>query len=638
MAGKQLFEFGTFRLDTLDRLIWNGEERVDLPPKVFDTLVALVRSGGRLVTKEELIRTVWPDVVVEEGSLNQAVYQLRKALHDGEEGARLIETVPRQGYRLLAAVREREAGEPGLPAQNEQREPPGAVVLNTGTARRRSRWAWAALLAVAVLSTALFSVMWLRGRTDASTLRSIAVLPLQNLSTDPNQEFFAEGMTDELITRLAQVRELKVVSKTSVMQYKGTRKKLPQIGQELGVDAVVEGSVLRSGNRIRITAQLIRAAADRHLWARSYEFDMGDLLSVQARVAEAITREISLNLTAGERARLEKASTANTAAYDAYLHGRHAWSRRNEKDLRAAVASFQQAIDLDPNFASAYAGLADCYTLLALWARHNAVFPDARVAAQKALDLDDGLAEAHTSLAAVKVYLDWDWAGAEREFKRALELNPNDPQAHHWYGNMLLLPLGRHAEAIREMRRALELDPFSLILTADLGCAYYFARRYDTAFEQYRKVQAIDPDFVPLHYYLLQYYQTMNRYDEWFHESLEYARAEGHADWAETLERLSPKRDWRSLLAPWTTPDAPPLPGSLAGVYALLGDRSRALTKLEEYVRLRDPVCIYLKTAPVWDSLRSDRGFQQLERRVGLEPEVSDVAGGNASASPRSRR
>jgi TolB-like protein len=231
-------------------------------------------------------------------------------------------------------------------------------------------------------------------RAEAASLRSIAVLPLQNLSSDPNQEFFAEGMTDELITRLAQVRELKVVSKTSVMQYKGTRKTLPRIGQELGVDAIVEGSVIRSGNRIRITAQLIRAAVDRHLWANSYEFEIGDVLSLQARVAEAITREVSLNLSAGERARLAKPRTANAAAYEAYLHGRYAWSRRNERDIRAAVAHFQQAIALDPNFASAYAGLADCYTLLALWASRLGLFPDARLAAQKALELDDGLAEA----------------------------------------------------------------------------------------------------------------------------------------------------------------------------------------------------------------------------------------------------
>ena len=616
MERKQLFEFGRFHLDPVERLLLSGQERVELPPKAFDTLVALVRNSGRLVTKDELLRAVWPDVVVEEGNLSQAVYQLRRALRDGEEGERLIETVPRQGYRFLAAVREGE--EPAVASPYLRPDGPSSGVAATPPARRWPRWLVGGLALAAVLFAALSSARFLRARAQASSLRSIAVLPLQNLSTDPNQEFFAEGMTDELITRLAQVRELKVVSKTSVMQYKGTRKALPQIGRELGVDAVVEGSVLRSGERVRITAQLIRAATDRHLWARSYEFEMGDVLSLQARVAEAITREVSLNLTAGERARLAKPRTANAAAYEAYLRGRYAWSRRDEKDLRAAVEYFQQAIALDSNFASAYAGLADCYTLLALWARRNQVFPDARLSAQRALDLDEELADAHTSLAAVKIYLDWDWAGAEREFKRALELNPNSPQAHHWYGNMLLGPLARHSEAIQEIQRALELDPLSLILTADLGCAYYLARRYDVAFEQYRKVLAIDPGFVPLHYYLLQYYRTTNRYDEWFRESLAYARAEGHADWAAALERVSPKRDWRSLLEPWATQGAPPLPGGPAALYAVLGDRRRALAELEKSIRLHDPSVIYLRTDPAWDSFRSDPGFQRFEQRVGL--------------------
>ena len=421
-----------------------------------------------------------------------------------------------------------------------------------------------------------------------------------------------------MITRLAQVRELKVVSKTSMMQYKDTRKSLPAIGRELGVDAIVEGSVLRSGNRVRITAQLIGAASDRHLWAGSYEFEAGDILAVQARVAEAIAREVSLKLSAGERARIQKQSTVNAGAYEAYLHGRYSWSRRNEKDMRTAVECSQQAIALDPNFASAYAGLADCYTRLALWGRENRVSPDARVAAQKALDLDDSLAEAHTSLAAVKIYQDWDWAGAEREFKRAVELNPNYAQAHHWYANMLLGLLARHTEAIHEMRRALELDPLSLILTADLGCAYYLARRYDETLEQYRKVQEIDPDYVPLHYYLVQYYRATNKYDDWLRESMVYSRSEGRGDWAALLEKRTPGHDWRSLIQPWTAHGAPLLPGGIAGVYEMLGERDRALAALAESVSNHDPIVIYLRTDPLWDPIREDPRFKQLAHRVGF--------------------
>jgi TolB-like protein/Tfp pilus assembly protein PilF len=318
------------------------------------------------------------------------------------------------------------------------------------------------------------------------------VLPLQNLSNDPNQEYFVDGMTDALITDLAQIRELKVVSKTSIMQYKGTLTPLPQIGGELGVDAVVEGSVLRSGDRVRITAQLIRTASDRHIWAETYDGDLKDVLSLQARVAEAITNQVKLNLTAEETGRLRRIPTVHPEAFDLYLRGRYAWNQRNSESFHRATQYFSQAIEKDSNFALAYSGLADTYTLLVLYGE-GAAMSEAKTTAEKALRLDDTLAEAHTSLAAVKILHDWDWQGAEQEFQRAIELNPNSAQAHHWYGNLLLGPQGRHDEAIAEPLRAQELNPLSPIINADTGFAYYLAGRYDLALPGYQKVLAANP-------------------------------------------------------------------------------------------------------------------------------------------------
>src|SRR5579872_1628477 len=355
------YKFGAFRLDPAGRELRHGSKRLDLPPRVFDTLVALVEEKGNLVVKDRLMRTVWPDTVVEENNLSQAVYLLRKILHEGESGARFIETVPKQGYRFVARVREVVtdtdedamnilAGNNGsvvqnaLPAGPENGSAPPAIKPQADTTSLRAdesapsaRWPlWVGVLCgtVAVLLLlVIVRVATSRGsrqeQSDLGSLRSVAVLPLQNLSNDPEQEYFADGMTDQLITDLAQVRELRVVSKTSVMQYKGAHRSLPQIGRELGVDAVVEGSVLRSGNRVRITAQLIQTATDSHLWAKSYEGEIKDILSLQALVAEAITSEVKLSLSVAERDRLHRSRPVNPEAYEAYLKGRYSWNRRN---------------------------------------------------------------------------------------------------------------------------------------------------------------------------------------------------------------------------------------------------------------------------------------------------------------------
>jgi len=581
-AVRQLFQFGPFVLDPGERLLLHGAARMELPPRAFDTLLTLVENSGRLLEKDQLMRTVWGDTVVEENNLSQVIYLLRKALRDGEDGARYIETVPKRGYRFVAEVREFEPGKgngdryngsagfnsPASSVANDRMLAPASPAAEPGAASESefgrhsspgTNWtqspgrnpgmgrAWtaglAAVLAIVIVA-AVALLQWtawkekLFGKADAGPIRSVAVLPLQNLSNDPGQEYFVDGMTDQLITDLAQIRELKVVSKSSIMQYKGTRTPLPQIGHELGVDAVVEGSVLRSCDRVRITAQLIRTATDRHIWAETYDGDLRDVLSLQARVAEAITDQVKLNLTAEESGRLRRTPIVNPEAFDLYMRGRFAWNQRNSESFHKAIQYFSQAIEKDPKFALAYSGLADTYTLLALYGEGSAAMTEAKTAAEKALRLDDTLAEAHTSLAAVKILHEWDWQGAEQEFHRAIELNPSSAQSHHWYGNLLLGPEGRHEEAIAELLRARELSPLSQIINADTGFAYYLAGRYDLALPAYQKVLAANPNFVPVHFYLQKYYRQTGQYDLWVKENIEDTRLGGSAEQAQSLQQV----------------------------------------------------------------------------------------------------
>ena len=662
-----LYEFGPFVLDPGERLVRHGAARMELPPRAFDTLLVLVENSGHLLEKDALMRTVWRDTVVEENNLSQVIYLLRKALRDGEDGVRYIETVPKRGYRFVAEVREFEPDEGNglgsngfrLTAASSASSNNGGRVTEVaaagsksdgdtrlagagakgfeGPAQNSAAWrGWipglvGGLAIVAVVALLLWTGWRQRlfGGADSGPIRSVAVLPMQNLSNDPNQEYFVDGMTDELITDLAQVRELKVVSKTSIMQYKGTRTPLPEIGRELGVDAVVEGSVLRSGDRVRITAQLIRAATDRHIWAETYDGDLKDVLSLQARVAEAITNQVKLNLTVEESSRLRRAPAVNPEAFDLYLRGRYAWNQRNPEGFQKAIEYFNEAIEKDSKFALAYSGLADCHTLLALYGGGRSNMTEAQAAAEKALQLDSTLAEAHTSLAAVKVLRNWDWQGAEQEFHRALELNPNFAQAHHWYGNLLLGPEGRHEEAIAELQRAQELNPLSLIIKADTGFAYFLAGRSDLALQAYQKVVAVNPNFIPVHFYLAKYYLQTGQHDLWLKESAEDLRLAGALGRAQSLEQSYAQGGFRAAVEATakssTTVSAAngksfrmDSCGS-AEANAMLGRNGLALSALEDCYRWSEPNLLYLKVDPVWTSLRGEPRFQDLLGRLHLQ-------------------
>ncbi|MBI3950869.1 MAG: tetratricopeptide repeat protein [Acidobacteria bacterium] len=460
------------------------------------------------------------------------------------------------------------------------------------------------------------------------TIKSLAVLPFVNLTADPEQEYFADGVTDMLIADLAKLRALGVISRTSVMRYKGTRKSLPEIGRELNVDAVVEGSVLRSDDRIRITAQLIHAATDRHLWVATYERDVRDILSLQREISGNIAQEIRITLTPQEQARLTSAGQINPAAYEAYLKGRYYWNWRVGEGFNRAIGYFQQAVELDPNYALAYVGLADCYNLLAnydLLPPREAV-PKAKAAAKKALELDGTLAEAHASLAFARMYYDWDWQGAESQFQRAIDLNPNYAAVHHWY-SLYLAMMGRSDEAMAEMRRAQELDPLSLIINTNVGWLYYFARQYDQAIGQCRKVLEMDANFFSARVKLGWTYEQRGMHEQAIAEfqtvlnvssddpalramlSRGYALS-GRRDEAVRILHQLGEQSQRSYVSPYL----------IALVYTGLGEKDQAFDWLEKAYENRCGWLAWLRVDPKLDSLRSDSRFADLLRRVGLTP------------------
>jgi len=497
------------------------------------------------------------------------------------------------------------------------------------------RWSRAALAsgAAAVMLLAALVVLnvggWrerLLGRAAHAQIESLAVLPLTNFSRDPEQEYFADGMTEALITELAQISALRVISRTSVMRYKGTVKPLPEIARELHVDAVVEGSVARSGDHVRISAQLIEAATDRHLWAKSYERDLSDVLQMEGELARAVAREIQVKLTPQEQTRLTSARTVNPEAHDAYLKGRYYMNKTTEENVNKGIKYFQHAISIDRGYASAYAGLADAYYLLSnLRLPPQEAMPKARAAATKALELDQTLADAHTSLAVVKAFYDWQWPEAENEFRRALKLNPSYAPAHLWYGT-LLSDLGRHDEALAEIQRALEIDPLSVNTSERLGETYYWRRQYDLAIEQYRKTLEMDPSFFPAHWGLGWAYEQKGMLKEAIAEDKETVRLGGGLGASALLGHAyavaGKKSEAQQILRQLKSQSGKSFVSAydLATIYVGLGEKERALTLLKDGYEQRAEGLVWLKVDPVFDSLRSDPRFQDLLRRVGLPP------------------
>jgi TolB-like protein/DNA-binding winged helix-turn-helix (wHTH) protein/Tfp pilus assembly protein PilF len=621
--------FGTYELHSGE--LRKAGLRIKVQQQPLRLLEMLLERPGEIVTREELRSRMWPQESFGDfdQAVNVAVAKLRTALGDSADNPRFVETIPRRGYRFLAEV---SVSDPSprhpLVSSDQTSSSQANVPIARDTPPRSNRmvWAVAAVAAVLLLSTSVW-VFLKRGSPEATSLpgapvsgavSSLAVLPLENLSTD-SQDYFADGMTDELITDLAQIGALRVISRTSIMPYKGIRKPLGQIARELNVDAVVEGTVLRSGTRVRITAQLIRAPADQHLWAQSYEGDVRDTLALQKKVAREIAEQIRITITPKEAAALATAKMVNPEAYDSYLKGQYFSKKRTADDFRKATAYFSQAIAIEPNYALPHAGLADIYQL--------SDRPQlAREEVQRALKLDDQSAEAHNSLANLLYLFNHDWQGAEKEFKRAVELDHNYAPAHHWYSMYLALE-GRREEALAEAQKAYELDPLSPVVGANLAKILQEDAQYDLAIEQAKKTLDLEPNSALTHAVLGVVYHEKKMYTEAIAEykkalqlggsPSEYRGLLGYTD-AVSGNHSEAKKMIAELktLRPRETRAAL----DIAVVYSGLGNRESAMQWLEKAEHEHVTDLIGIEQDARFSALRTDPRFRALARRIGGPP------------------
>jgi TolB-like protein/Flp pilus assembly protein TadD len=563
------------------------------------------------------MKRVWPNAFVEEGNLNKNIFVLRKTLEELDSGLEYIETVPKRGYRFVAPVKPVLIPLAGVESPSVQTAVP---IRPAAISRKFIAGVFGVVLLVVIMGLLAWRTPW-RG-SSVGTVRSIAVLPLESLSADAGQDYSADGMTDELITDLGQIGSLRVISRTSIMKYKGVHKPLPQIASELAVDAVVEGTVFRSGNRVRITAQLIQARLDRHLWAGSYEGDLRDVLALQNEVATAIADQIRIKLTPQEQAALKSALVLNSESQDAYLKGHYFAAKATIDDAERAIPYFDVAIAKEPNHALAYAGLASAYIRLGhtMHLRPGEAFPAAKTAALKALAADSTIEEAHTALANALFLYDWDFPDAEWEFHVALQLNPNSVPAQNDYASFLNA-MGKTDEAIIRVQRALQNDPLSLLAMTNVAWQLYWARRYDEAILQLRKVLELDSNFDAAHYCLGLIYEQKHDFSSAIAEIdrapalcnggrcfglIGQVRAlsgdkEGALEALREIQR-------RSYASPW----------HIAIIYANLGDKEQAFAWLEKCYQGREHDLVFSRLWPMFDPMRSDPRYEDLMRRVGL--------------------
>jgi DNA-binding winged helix-turn-helix (wHTH) protein/TolB-like protein/Tfp pilus assembly protein PilF len=626
---QQRYEFGPFQLDIAERSLLREGRPVALTPKVFDLLEVLVRNSGHLVEKDELIKQVWPDSFVEEGNLNRNVSILRKVLGD-DSGQPYIETVPKRGYRFAAVVREITTNGSQVidtesnTAHAEAKGPDVVLAAPRGVLPARR---WQILAGLAVLSLAI--VIYVLTRTDATAtppeIKSIAVLPLENLSGDPAQDSFADGMTDALTSSLAQMRALRVTFIGSTMSFKGSKKTLPEMAQDLNVDALVLGSLQRENGRVKIMVQLIHGPTGAILWARPYEREQTDVLKLQAEVTRAIADEIRIQVTPEERARLASAPTVNPAALDQYTKGRVYLWNYNTDDFKQAMDYFERAIQIDPNYAAAYAGLSHAsYGWGQQRLASKEVEQSVRANAQKALELDDRLAVAHVAQGQIKIHYDWDWQGGEDSFRRALELDPNSLDAHFMYA-FLLQALERFPEAIREMKIAEQLDPLSAHVQSSLGRILLWAGKTNEAKQRLERAMQMAPRSALIHNRLADVYIEMGRYSEALELLDRRLVLRGNRpDNPPFLARLVPvyARMGKLSEVERILKDIPPNVDSvlMAIAYVALGDNDAAFRVLSKMVEERKGN-IFIKADPGLDPLHSDPRWLDLMRRMNFHVE-----------------
>jgi DNA-binding winged helix-turn-helix (wHTH) protein/tetratricopeptide (TPR) repeat protein len=603
------YEFGPFRIDPAQRLLLREGRVVALTPKLFDTLLVLIENCGQVLEKDELMEKLWPDSFVEEGSLTQNVSLLRKLLGERHGEESYIETLPRRGYRFVADVRQ---------VANERFD----LIL-----RRRTR---ARIITREEEETdeALGEATAHASRLSATTaqVRTLAVLPFHHLGSETGDEYLGLGLADVLITQLSNTRQIVVRPTSAVRKYADSERDSVSIGRELGVDAVLEGSIQRAGSRIRATVQMLGVEDEIPLWADRFDAEMTDIFCVQDAISEQVAHALTLKLSSEERKRLTKRYTTNAEAYQAYLKGRYCWNKRDLAGIKKSIEYFRLAITKDSDYALAYVGLADAYNLLHIWSelppKEN--FGRAKAAATAALKLDDELAEAYASLGYAILPHDWDWAGAEKAFRRSIELNPNYATAHQWYGK-LLMSLGRFEEALAELKLAQQLDPLSPGVNNAAGGVYYYSRQWDKAIEQFSKVLDLNPNFLPALYSLGICLREKGRHAEalaQFQKAVEfsdrhpvmicalataYARAGERERALELLRQLKdPKAQRHVSFYDW------------ALLYTALGETDKAFECLEEAYLDHNANLSDLNIDPEFDPLRNDPRFGDLLRRVGL--------------------
>ena len=594
----------------------NGEV-VSLPPKDLEMLLVLVEKQGRVVKKADLMQRLWPDTFVEEANLTRHVANLRQALAENGASATYIETVPKRGYRFVAPVQVVCGGSGVVPGS-----PP---LVASRTAKQKLIWVFAAVITVAVAGWLARQILLPSPAVRAGKVM-LAVLPFENLSGNPEQEYFADGLTEEMITQLAVLEpaQIGVIARASSMKYKQAHKGVAEIGRELGVDYILEGSVRNDGGRVRISAQLIEVRDQTHIWAQNYDSSLSGVIALQDDAATAIAREVQLRIISPVPA-ARRRTPANAQAYEAYLKGRHQWNKRTEEGLKKGLEYFERALDADPTYAQAHAGIADSYTILASYEMMEAreAMPRAEAAAKRALELDETVPEAHAALA-FALYTRGDWEPAENEFRRAIQLNPSYATAHQWYARFLTT-MARPTEAWTEAQRATQLDPFSTSARINLGFCAYYSRHYDLAIEEMKRVLQIAPDQPWAHLFLAMSYFAKGMTAEGSAEAVQtralsggrpgYTEAYGHALSGRKAEARRILNFWKGRMQQESVE-----PLFLAGIHAALGERDEAFALLDQEIRERKILMPLMNVEPWLDPLRPDPRFQELLRRMNFPP------------------
>jgi TolB-like protein/DNA-binding winged helix-turn-helix (wHTH) protein/Tfp pilus assembly protein PilF len=661
-ASRRSYEFGPFRMDCARKLLLRDGNPVALTSKAFEMLLVLVERSERVVSKDELMKELWPDSFVEESNLTQHIFILRKVLGETPQDRRYILTIPGRGYRFTERVQvvpqdaaeldderrsltpEKAAGQETPDSSNSQhgdgeathREGSSSPGARGGVSwQRAATWAGITLI---FLGVSAGTAWWLHlsrtrlqaaGSSGVGQRKMLAVLPFQNLSNDSGQEYFSDGLTEEAITDLGELNpeKLGVIARTSAMAYKHTDKTIAGIGRELGADYILEGSVRREGQTVRVSAQLIRVTDQTHLWAHNYQREVNGLLALQNELGAAIAQQVQIELDPVHGSRSSRKHIPNAESYEAFLQGLYFLNKRTRDDENRSVEFFEQSTDKDPGFAPAYAGLANAYLALSVFSPER-FFPKAASAATRALELDDDLAEAHAALGAEKADFEFDWQGADREFQRATQLNPNSSAAHFFFSSYYLMPLGYSEQATAQMKKALELDPLSPILNAYLGLNYFYARQYDQALLQYKKTLKLYPDFHVTHYWLAWLYSQRGEYPDAIAEITKARLLEGgeRAKMANSdkialssaYATSGPAGFWQQIQKDNEKTGRNIGEFDIPQVYARIGEKDRAIEWLGRNCEARTPFTTYLNIDPAYDSLRSDPRFAGLARRIGL--------------------